>query len=106
MPRRPSLRLRLWRNRLICCARRELAPDDVAEIRRLLRGSLDPDRLVVLASRHKMLPLAWWHLKREIEHVPPAVAGPLRTAFAHNATQMLALRADDVIASTPVMQSS
>jgi hypothetical protein len=76
---------------LLCCARREIGLEHAVQLRSLLRVELDWERLVVLAARHKMLPLAWWHLRQEARGIPSEGAVVLQRAFAQNAGRMLRL---------------
>jgi hypothetical protein len=76
---------------LACCARGEMEPGYRERSRALLRSGLDWSRLMVLADRHKMLPLLWWHLGRESAAIPEASALALQRSFARNAARMLQL---------------
>lgn len=66
----------------------------MARIRELLRSDLDWERLLMLATRHRMLPLLWWHLKTEKQALPEPCVELLQRAFLANATQMLRLSAE------------
>jgi hypothetical protein len=79
---------------LVCCARRRMTPERLAEIRAILRADLDWGLLIPLAVRHKMLPLLWWHLKPEKESIPADTALLLERSFIENAGRMLQLSAE------------
>jgi hypothetical protein len=76
---------------LVRCARRHLTPEDRDALRAYLRAGLDWEALVNLASRHKMLPLMWWHLQSEAADIPPGVAAGVQRAFLRNVRRMLQL---------------
>lgn len=84
----PEMRL------LVCCARRELPAAERARLHELVRSGVDWSRLAKVAGQHKMLPLAWWHLRAERTELPRATAIALEGAFVTNMGYMLRLSAE------------
>jgi hypothetical protein len=79
---------------LLCCARRSMTPEHAVLLRSLVRPGIDWDRLMLLARRHNMLPLLYWHLRAEMHAIPAQRAERLQHAFLGNAGQMLKLAAE------------
>jgi hypothetical protein len=67
---------------LIACARPVLSSVDADRLRATLGWGLDWDRLILLAERHGLAPLLYWHASREAASGVPAQAlASLRDTF-------------------------
>jgi hypothetical protein len=56
---------------LLCCARTRLEPPTAARVCELLEGGVDWNRLIVLARRHFVTQLLYWHLSERVRNVAP-----------------------------------
>jgi hypothetical protein len=56
---------------LLCCARTRLETPTAARVCELLGGAIDWDRLTVLARRHFVTQLLYWHLSERVQNVAP-----------------------------------
>jgi hypothetical protein len=56
---------------LVCCARTRLEPPTAARVSELLERGIDWNRLIVLARRHSVTQLLYWHLRERVQNVAP-----------------------------------
>jgi hypothetical protein len=77
---------------LLLCARVQLDSWQTERIRSLLQGDLDWDTVLRIASRHRIRPLVYWHLRAVCaEAVPAAALDALHQHFYDNAGHNLLL---------------
>lgn len=76
---------------LLCCARITLEGQQVTRLEAALAGGLDWDWLLGAASRHRLLPLLWWHLQGRSAAIPPEIQARLQEGFEWNARHNLRL---------------
>ncbi|HEX8557026.1 MAG TPA: nucleotidyltransferase family protein [Pyrinomonadaceae bacterium] len=80
---------------LVCCARVSLDDEQAARARALLRGGLDWQRLMALAWRHGLMPLAFKHILTHFaDDAPEAVREQMRADYAHNTARCVWLSAE------------
>lgn len=79
---------------LLCVGRRSLSLAGQQRLRNLLSAGVDWERLQRFASRHKLLPLLYWHLREVSDAVPASVLDRLEQSFLDNARRMLTLTAE------------
>jgi len=71
---------------LLCCARTKLSPENMEQIKRLLRSEMDWTYLVRMAGIHGLIPLLYLHLKNDfLDLVPAPIADRLHVQFLANA---------------------
>lgn len=81
---RPEVELLLW------CARICVEAERATRLKELLRGKIDWDYVLDLASEHAMEPLLFWHLNAaNLEAVPADILDHLRACFQDNARDNL-----------------
>ncbi|MEM8810837.1 MAG: nucleotidyltransferase family protein, partial [Cyanobacteria bacterium P01_G01_bin.38] len=82
---------------LLCCARTQITPEGVDRIKSLLTTELDWEFLIILAARHRVLPLLFHNLK---QIAPKALSSKelprLQTFFSHHALRNLSQTAEIV----------
>ncbi|HKP36055.1 MAG TPA: nucleotidyltransferase family protein [Pyrinomonadaceae bacterium] len=91
---------------LLLCARRELAPDQVARLRALASGDLDLDYFYKLARRHSLVPLVFSQLEHSVKDaVPPDVLQRFRKDYHENAARNL-IFADELTSLTHALSEA
>lgn len=76
---------------LLCVARPQLTPPDVAHLQALIADDLDWDGLLRAALRHKLLPLLAHHLRAHSSQLPAAIRDRLRVWSLQSTWAALAL---------------
>ena len=81
----PEMRL------LLTCARRDLDSSQAEALASCAAAGVNWQKVIVMAGRHKMVPLLWRHLEAHDIQLPAADAAVLRQLVANNARRMLQL---------------
>lgn len=77
---------------LLCCARIRLDEKTSQRLRALISNSINWDHLLVVASRHGMMPLLYWHLQQlRPPGIPESFLSQLNASFLENSRHNLLL---------------
>ena len=77
---------------LLCCARTNLSPEIVEQIRGLLHSAMDWPYLLRMAGGHGLIPLLYFNLKNNFpDSIPAPISDQLHVQFLANAGRNLLL---------------